>query len=156
MGYNEESFIKILKSKGLKVTNQRKTVLKALSSKPDQHLTAEEIYELVRVDIPEIGIATIYRTIQLLCELGLIDKLNLDDGYVRYEIGKEDKNEHHHHHLICVNCGKVLKFDDDLLDELEKQVGKTTGFIVHDHELRCTDIVVIVKITGSNKMEELF
>ena len=119
MGYNEEAFIKILKSKGLKVTNQRKAVLKALSSKPDQHLTAEEIYELVRVDTPEIGIATIYRTIQLLCELGLIDKLNLDDGYVRYEIGKEDKNEHHHHHLICVNCGKVLKFDDDLLDELE-------------------------------------
>ena len=124
MGYNEEAFIKILKSKGLKVTNQRKTVLKALSSKPDQHLTAEEIYELVRVDTPEIGIATIYRTIQLL------------DGYVRYEIGKEDKNEHHHHHLICVNCGKVLKFDDDLLDELEKQVEKTTGFIVHDHELK--------------------
>lgn len=122
MGYNEESFIKILKSKGLKVTNQRKTVLKALSSKPDQHLTAEEIYELVRVDIPEIGIATIYRTIQLLCELGLIDKLNLDDGYVRYEIGKEDKNEHHHHHLICVNCGKVLKFDDDLLDELSSMI----------------------------------
>ena len=136
MGYNEEAFIKILKSKGLKVTNQRKAVLKALSSKPDQHLTAEEIYELVRVDTPEIGIATIYRTIQLLCELGLIDKLNLDDGYVRYEIGKEDKNEHHHHHLICVNCGKVLKFDDDLLDELEKQVEKTTGFIVHDHELK--------------------
>ena len=122
MGYNEEAFIKILKSKGLKVTNQRKAVLKALSSKPDQHLTAEEIYELVRVDTPEIGIATIYRTIQLLCELGLIDKLNLDDGYVRYEIGKEDKNEHHHHHLICVNCGKVLKFDDDLLDELEKNL----------------------------------
>ena len=92
MGYNEEAFIKILKSKGLKVTNQRKAVLKALSSKPDQHLTAEEIYELVRVDTPEIGIATIYRTIQLLCELGLIDKLNLDDGYVRYGIGKEDKN----------------------------------------------------------------
>ena len=136
MGYNEEAFIKILKSKGLKVTNQRKAVLKALSSKPDQHLTAEEIYELVRVDTPEIGIATIYRTIQLLCELGLIDKLNLDDGYVRYEIGKEDKNEHHHHHLICVNCGKVLKFDDDLLDELEKQVEKTTGLIVHDHELK--------------------
>ena len=136
MGYNEEAFIKILKSKGLKVTNQRKAVLKALSSKPDQHLTAEEIYELVRVDTPEIGIATIYRTIQLLCELGLIDKLNLDDGYVRYEIGKEDKNEHHHHHLICVNCGKVLKFDDDLLDELEKQVENTTGFIVHDHELK--------------------
>lgn len=129
MGYNEEAFIKILKSKGLKVTNQRKAVLKALSSKPDQHLTAEEIYELVRVDTPEIGIATIYRTIQLLCELGLIDKLNLDDGYVRYEIGKEDKNEHHHHHLICVNCGKVLKFDDDLLDELEKQVEKTLSLI---------------------------
>lgn len=82
MGYNEEAFIKILKSKGLKVTNQRKAVLKALSSKPDQHLTAEEIYELVRVDTPEIGIATIYRTIQLLCELGLIDKLNLD-GWIR-------------------------------------------------------------------------
>ena len=136
MGYNEEAFIKILKSKGLKVTNQRKAVLKALSSKPDQHLTAEEIYELVRVDTPEIGIATIYRTIQLLCELGLIDKLNLDDGYVRYEIGKEDKNEHHHHHLICKSCGKVWSFEDDLLEELESYIERKTDFHVLDHELK--------------------
>ena len=52
-----------------------------------------------------IGLATVYRTIQLLLELGLIDRINLDDGYVRYEIGDSDADDtkHHHHHLICLN-----------------------------------------------------
>ncbi len=135
---DREDFKKILKEKGLKVTNQRLYVLEVLASCPDKHLTAEEIYELVKVKCPEIGLATVYRTIQLLLELKLIDRINLDDGFVRYEMGNvhQSENGHHHHHLICLNCGKVLSFEDDLLEELEEQIEHRVSFKVVDHELK--------------------
>lgn len=138
MSVNKEEFENILRKKGLKVTTQRVLVLEVLSSCPDKHLTAEEIYELVKVDYPEIGLATVYRTIQLLLELHLIDRINLDDGFVRYEIGDLSENEtrHHHHHLICLRCGKVLSFQDDLLEELEEKIQNTMGFSVTDHEVK--------------------
>ena len=100
--------------------------------------SAEEIYEMVKTDYPEIGLATVYRTIQLLLELCLIDRINLDDGFVRYEIGNVGLGtaKHHHHHLICRNCGKVISFKDDLLEELEEKITKTTGFHVMDHEVK--------------------
>ncbi len=138
MAVDKEQFAAILKKKGLKVTTQRVMVLKVLADCPNTHLTAEEIYELVKVEYPEIGLATVYRTIQLLLELGLIDRINLDDGYVRYEIGDSDADDtkHHHHHLICLNCGKVFSFEDDLLEGLEKKILQTMGFMVSDHEVK--------------------
>ena len=68
-----------------------------------QHLTAEEIYERIKAANPDIGLATVIGQSQLLLELGLIDRINLDDGFARYEIGDVDgKRRHHrHHHLIC-------------------------------------------------------
>ena len=135
---NRDEFKQMLKDHGLKVTNQRLLVLEALVSCPEKHLTTEEIYELVKVDFPEIGIATVYRTIQLLLELNLVDKINLDDGFVRYEIGsvRTEETKHHHHHLICLNCGKVISFQDDLLEELENKITKTTGFKIVNHEVK--------------------
>ncbi|SCP95958.1 Fur family transcriptional regulator [Anaerobium acetethylicum] len=138
MTAKRDKFKALLKEKGLKVTTQRVMVLEVLSQCPDRHLTAEEIYELVKADYPEIGLATVYRTIQLLLELNLVDRINLDDGYVRYEIGQADNSEvkHHHHHLICLECGKVSSFEDDLLDELEKKIIDTASFQVTDHEVK--------------------
>ena len=138
MAINREQFKQILKDKGLKVTTQRIMILEELSNSPDKHLTAEEIYELVKTECPEIGLATVYRTIQLLLELHLVDRINLDDGYVRYEIGDVEANvtRHHHHHLICLNCGKIMSFEDDLLEELESKIKQTTGFFVVDHEVK--------------------
>jgi Fur family ferric uptake transcriptional regulator len=138
MSVDKDRFKEILKQKGLKVTNQRVRVLEVLSNSPDKHLTAEEIYELIKADYPEIGLATVYRTIQLLLELNLIDHINLDDGFVRYEIGNMDENpmKHHHHHLICLTCGKVFSFEDDLLDELEKRIMDNVSFKVLDHEVK--------------------
>lgn len=138
MSVDRERFKEILKEKGLKVTTQRLLILEVLSQGPDRHLTAEEIYELVKGDYPEIGLATVYRTIQLLLELNLIDKINLDDGYVRYEIGQMDRDvsKHHHHHLICLECGSVSSFEDDLLDRLEERIKETTSFKVMDHEVK--------------------
>lgn len=138
MSLDKDGFKELLKQNGLKVTTQRVKVLEVLSNSSDRHLTAEEIYELIKVDYPEIGLATVYRTIQLLLELNLIDRINLDDGFVRYEINSQDENskKHHHHHLICIKCGKVISFEDDLLDELEKRIMDRLSFKVLDHEVK--------------------
>ena len=124
MSISKEKFKEMLREKGLKVTNQRILVLEVLADHRDKHLTAEDIYELVREDYPEIGLATIYRTVQLLLEMQLVDRINLDDGCA------------HHHHLICRTCGKILPFKDDLLEDLEDKIEDTTGFHVLDHELK--------------------
>ena len=140
MSVSQEEFKEMLKKKGLKVTNQRLLVLEVLAENRDRHMTAEDIYELVKEDYPEIGLATIYRTVQLLLEMQLVDRINLDDGCVRYEIGEntygDTNGKHHHHHLICRDCGKVLSFKDDLLEELERHIEEETGFHVQNHQLK--------------------
>ena len=133
-----EEFKKRLKEKGLKVTNQRLVVLEALETSSNQHLTAEQIFDLVKADNPEIGLATVYRTIQVLLELHLIDRVNFDDGSERYEIVRMGTKgaRHHHHHLICINCGKVFEFEEDMMEGLETEIEKKTGFHVIDHEVK--------------------
>lgn len=135
---NQDRFKVLLKEKGLKVTNQRLLVLEIMDGHPGEHLTVEEIYDLVRLSDPDIGLATIYRTVQMLEELHIIDKVSFDDGYTRYELGgMEGKtSHHHHHHAICRQCGQVFSFEDDLLDALEKALYDRVGFTVVDHEVK--------------------
>ena len=127
-----------LKEKGLKVTHQRLLVLSVLAENSGRHMTAEDIYELVSENYPEIGLATVYRALQLLWDMQLVDRINLDDGCVRYDIGHllEGEMKHNQHHLICRTCKKVIPFGDDLLDELESHIEEATGFHVLDHELK--------------------
>ena len=138
MQLDREGFESLLRGKGLKVTAQRIAVLSVLSEKPDSHLTAEEIYDLVRVGSPDIGLATVYRTIQMLLELKIIDRIYLDDGYVRYELGNvyETEDSHHHHNLICVKCGRVMSFQGDLLEAFEMRMEEETGFQIQDHDVK--------------------
>lgn len=135
---SQDKFKAMLKEKGQKVTNQRLLVLEVLANNKDRHMAAEDIYELVKAENPDIGLATVYRTVQLLLEMQLVDKINLDDGCVRYEISRlyDGDGKHHHHHLICKTCGKIISFEDDLLDELEEQIQEKLGFHVFDHELK--------------------
>ena len=127
-----------LREKGLKVTRQRILVLSVLEQNCGSHMTAEEVYGQVSEDYPEIGLATVYRTLQLLLEMQLVDRINLDDGCVRYEIGHllRDNAKHNHHHLICRSCWKVIPFDGDLLEGLEQHIEETAGFHVQDHEVK--------------------
>lgn len=139
MPKNQQDFKELLKKNGLKVTTQRMAILEVLQERPGEHLTAEEIYDCVKNCYPDIGLATVYRTIQMLSELHLIDKLNLDEGYARYEIGnieQEEQQVHHHHHLICIKCGKVLAFEDDLLETLEERIQELMNFQVINHEVK--------------------
>ena len=97
----QDRFKAILRERGLKVTNQRLLVLETIADHAGEHLTAEEIYELVKDKYSEIGLATIYRTVQVLVELNVIDKVSFDDGFVRYELGSDaEVNRHRHHHAI--------------------------------------------------------
>jgi Fur family ferric uptake transcriptional regulator len=131
----KECFKQILRERGLKVTNQRLLVLETIAERKGEHLTAEEIYELAKEKYPEIGLATIYRTVQVLVDLAVIDKVSFDDGFVR-DGGKETR--HHHHHAICQKCGKVISFEGDLLENLEQALYDSLGFIVTDHEVKLT------------------
>lgn len=109
---NDETVKGLLRKAGLKVTNQRMIVLDIIASHPAEHLTAEEIYDLAKVNSPEIGLATIYRTVQVLLDLHVIDKVTFDDGFTRYELnGEESASGHRHHHAICTGCGKVYSLD---------------------------------------------
>lgn len=133
----QERFKEMLRDRKLKMTNQRLMVLDVIADHPGEHLTAEEIYELVKIKYPEIGLATIYRTVQVLLDLRVIDKVSFDDGFARYELGGEDEERHHcHHHAICRNCGAVMSFEDDLLDLLEQAIYERMGFRVTDHEVK--------------------
>ena len=103
-----------LKEKGYKLTPQRRAILDIIIDKEGQHLTAEEIYDEVKKICPDIGLATVYRTVLLLEEVNVIYKLDLNDGCSRYELVHSDE-EHRHHHLVCNKCKKVFEVQDDLL-----------------------------------------
>ena len=118
-----------------KLTSQRQTILQAFLDNPDQHLSAEDVHNIVRRHSPDIGIATVYRTLELLSDLEILQKLDFGDGRHRYEIN-ETSTPHHHHHLICLACGKVKEFGDDLLETLETVIARKSNFAIVDHQLK--------------------
>lgn len=125
-----------LKETGFKITPQRRAIVEILLKNNHTHLSSEEIYDLVREDCPEIGLATVYRTMQLLDEIGAISKLNLDDGCIRYEICLNKEDSHNHHHLICKKCGKIMEAKEDLLDSIESEIQKLYNFEILDHDVK--------------------
>ncbi|AGX42334.1 Fur family transcriptional regulator [Clostridium saccharobutylicum] len=124
-----------LKKKGYKLTPQRRSIVDAIIKNEGKHLTAEEIYDEVKQNCPEIGLATVYRTIILLEELGVISRLDLNDGCSRYEIVHSDET-HRHHHLVCNICHKVSEVQDDLLEELETEIEQQYKFKILDHSVK--------------------
>jgi len=118
-----------------KMTPQREIILRAFIDFQDQHLSAEDIYQIVRKRSPEIGLATVYRTLELLSDLEVLKKLDFGDGRSRYEIN-ETNSSHHHHHLICLLCGNVKEFEDDSLETLENAIAQKSNFLIVDHQLK--------------------
>lgn len=129
-----ERIKKQLHAQGYKLTPQREATLTVLLERESDHLSAEEIFLLVKDKAPEIGLATVYRTLELLSELSIVDKINFGDGVSRYDLRKEGVN-HFHHHLVCMECGSVEEVMEDLLGEVEKIVEDDWQFQVKDHRL---------------------
>ncbi|HCO70485.1 Fur family transcriptional regulator [Mesotoga sp.] len=123
-----------LKKRNQRMTAQREYVLRFFLEAETDHLSADEVYQKVQGRKFSISKATVYRTIELLVEIGLLRKIIFRDGIVRYEPVK--KGEHHHHHIICVNCGTVVEFHLDNLEKLEELVKSKTGYTIDDHQLK--------------------
>ena len=119
-----------------KMTPQRQTVLQIFLDHPGEHLSAEDVHDILREKKAEIGLATVYRSLELLSDLGILQKMEFGDGCSRYEGNATDPNRHHHHHLICTKCGKVEEFDEDLLDDLERDIEQKIGFHTLDHQVK--------------------
>lgn len=124
-----------LKSHEYKLTPQRQQILEVLLENKDKHLSAEDVYNLVKQKAPDVGLATVYRTLELFSEFEVIHSVNFGDGRKRYEYG-DNSAGHHHHHAICLKCGKILEINEDLLEELERQVAEQYKFTITDHELK--------------------
>ena len=127
---------KKLQERQHKMTPQRQIVLQIFLDHPGEHLSAEDVHGLLRDKKSEIGLATVYRSLELLSNLGILQKMEFGDGCSRYEVNATNPSEHHHHHLICTKCGKVTEFEDDLLDDLENDIEQKMGFHVENHQVK--------------------
>ncbi len=126
-----------LYERGYKMTPQREEILKIFVEHSDyHHMSAEDVYGILQQRESEIGLATVYRALDLLSELGILVKMEFGDGCARYELNTADPNVHHHHHLICVKCRKVIEFEEDLLDDLEADIAEKSGFQILNHEVK--------------------
>ncbi len=125
---------KQLHSASYKLTPQREATVRVLLENEEDHLSAEDVYLLVKEKAPEIGLATVYRTLELLTELKVVDKINFGDGVSRYDLRKEGA-EHFHHHLVCMECGSVTEIVEDLLGDVEEIVERDWKFKIKDHRL---------------------
>ncbi|MBQ7453825.1 MAG: transcriptional repressor [Selenomonadaceae bacterium] len=126
-----------LSERGYKMTPQRKEILKIFVEHPDSHhMSAEDVYGILRENESEIGLATVYRALDLLSELGILVQVDFGDGCARYELNTADPKVHHHHHLICLKCKKIIEFEEDLLDDLEETIADESGFQILNHEVK--------------------
>lgn len=126
-----------------KMTPQRQIVLQVILDHPSEHLSAEKIYDYLRGTESEIGLATVYRSLEILVSLGILQKIEFGKEYDKknkssysYELNPLDPNEHFHHHLICTECKEITEFEDDMLDELENDIVVKTGFKVDNHQVK--------------------
>jgi Fur family ferric uptake transcriptional regulator len=124
---------------GRKTTRQREEIFKLFQDSTG-HRSLAQIHALVSKKIPRIGYTTVYRTMKLLTELGLAVQRKFADGETRYE---PMSGQEHHDHFICVGCGKIIEFEDDALETLQKRIAERHRFQTLHHRLelygRCAD-----------------
>lgn len=127
---------KKLKDNSYKNTMPRKVILEFMNNSEHKHMSCDEIHRDISKKYPDIGIATVYRNMQLFEELKIVTRLTLADGIARYEINDLSEERHQHHHLVCLNCGKLIEIGEDLLGPLEQKITRETGFQIEDHDLK--------------------
>ncbi len=127
-----EHFRQFIKSKGLKATHQRDTIVEAFFD-IHAHTSVDDLYAEIKRRDDSIGYATVYRTLKLLKECGLAREWNFGDGHARYE-HVHDVNEHHDH-LICLECGTIEEFENGRIEKLQDQVAREHGFTVVRHNM---------------------
>ncbi|MEM7732548.1 MAG: Fur family transcriptional regulator [Pseudomonadota bacterium] len=117
-------------AKGLRMTDQRRTIAHVLEE-ADDHPDVEELYARASAVDPGISIATVYRTVKLFEEAGILDKLEFGDGRARYEDAERD----HHDHLIDLQSGEVIEFVDAEIEALQEKIARKLGYTLKGHKL---------------------
>jgi Fur family ferric uptake transcriptional regulator len=107
----------VLREKGHRLTPQRMLVIETLHN-ADRHISAEELYGKLHRRYPYANISTVYRTLELLKQLGLVTETDFGEGYVRYHVAEKG----HHHHLVCQSCGKIMDLDEPALNPLKGEL----------------------------------
>ena len=134
----------LCEEKGLKLTEQRRIIARVLSEAED-HPDVDQLYRRATAIDPRISIATVYRTVRLFEEAGILTKHDFGDGRARYE----EVPSEHHDHLIDVRSGRVIEFHDPALEELQEKIAKRLGYRLVDHRLELFGMPV----GGANKDE---
>jgi len=123
---------------GYRVTVAREAILDLLSN-TDKHMSAEDIYMKLHKTHSNIGLTTVYRTLEVLSDMALVFKMDIGDGRARYELAESPKKPNHHHHLVCTGCRKIVDYSDfidqevKLLQETEKGLSKKYNFKITNH-----------------------
>jgi Fe2+ or Zn2+ uptake regulation protein len=123
----------LLNSVGLRNTQQRELILEIIR-KGKGHMDADDVYQTARKKNPRLSLSTVYRTLQTLKELGLIEELHLDETHHHYEI----KDSRDHHHFVCLKCGKVVEFETAAAARMMREVSREKGFEIINTEIRMT------------------
>ncbi len=127
-----------VKGCGYRITAGREAIIEALAQTHD-HLSAEDLYSRIHDRNPNVGLTTIYRTLDMLVNSGLVFKFDFGDGKARYELTEGPKGAHHHHHLVCTGCKRVIDYTDfiddevELLHRIEKGLSKKYTFKIDNH-----------------------
>lgn len=114
---------------GLKQTRQREAILEAFLA-AEGHVTSEDLYERVRGESPEIGAATVYRTLKLLVDAGVANASTFREGVTVYE-----PEQHHHDHLVCLGCGEIIEFECDEIETKQLEIARSHGYRLTRHRL---------------------
>ena len=118
-----------LKAAGLKSTLPRRRILEILEKKATSHMTAEDVYHQLRDAGEDVGLATVYRVLTQFENAGLVTKHHFEGGHSVYELNQGE----HHDHILCVKCGKVEEFLDEVIEQHQAAIAKKAGFTMTDH-----------------------
>ncbi len=122
---------KSLKEAGLKATLPRIRILEFLEESPEKHLSAEDVYKALLQAGEDVGLATVYRVLTQFEAAGLVVRHNFDSGHSVFELNRGD----HHDHMICIKTGKVIEFENEEIERLQKQIAEQHGYRLQDHSL---------------------
>ncbi len=122
---------KNIKQAGLKVTKPRLKILNLFDQHKDKHLSAEDIYTLLRGEGEDIGLATVYRVLTQFVAAGLVERHYFESGQAVFELTSDE----HHDHMVCVKTGRVVEFYDETIEQRQKEIAAEHGFVITDHSL---------------------
>jgi Fur family ferric uptake transcriptional regulator len=129
-----ENLLQSLRDKGYRITSQRETIIRIFQEAGDKHLSAEDVFAVLKEAGEQISLATTYRTLRMLVQMNILRELDFAETHKHYEL--IDENAPPHHHIICMNCNKTIEFEDEDINSLGKKIAEKYGVEVLDMQFQ--------------------